>query len=307
MITPEVPLDPAEGIRQRARSCIARTGLTQREFAERIGLDPPKLSKALSGTRRFTTEELVRVATVAGVTVNWLLAGSDFAPGAVVVPAASSLPRRVRETPDQGRKRQEIVRAAWRLFAAQGFHYTRLSEIARECGVSASILSYYFSSKRELFEECLRYCVKLAFDRQVAELDHIDDPREQLQRLVDLQLPLGNDMRHEWSIWLQAWHAVSVGVGSQTNYARAYRRWFRMVHDVILEGQQAGYFIPAPADDLATQLTGLFDGLGIKVLVGALEPEAMRTHMRWFIDRVIIAAPSTGTNAAPQPDPPPLG
>src|SRR5699024_5724166 len=150
------------------RTCIADSGLAQREFARRIELDETKLSKALRGTRRFSSAELVRIATVGGVTVNWLVSGSDSASGPAAVPAAAILPRRVRETPDQVRRRQEIVEAAWLLFASRGLHGVRIAEIAAQAGVSTPAVYYYFESKRELFEETLRYSVKLAFDRQVA-------------------------------------------------------------------------------------------------------------------------------------------
>src|SRR5699024_1305401 len=126
----------AEALRERVRTCIADSGLAQREFARRIELDETKLSKALRGTRRFSSAELVRIATVGGVTVNWLVSGSDSASGPAAVPAAAILPRRVRETPDQVRRRQEIVEAAWLLFASRGLHGVRIAEIAAQAGVS---------------------------------------------------------------------------------------------------------------------------------------------------------------------------
>lgn len=294
--------DATEAIRERVRSCVARSTETQREFASRVGLDPPKLSRSLRGTRQFSTPELLRIATVCGVTVNWLLTGSDFAPGAVAVPAPSALPWPVREDAARGEKRHEIVTVAWELFADRGFHATQMSEIARTCAVSPSILHYYFAGKRELFEECLRYSVKLAFDRQVAGLDDLQDPRARLVTLFDLQLPLTPGMRREWSIWLQSWTAVAVGAGSSGNSSTAYRRWFRAVRDVVVEGQQAGVFVDEPAEDLATDLTALFDGLGIKVLVGTLTPEAMRERMHRHLERAVLAG-STSGEGGPAPGP----
>ena len=289
--------DVAEAVRSRVRSCIAGSGLAQREFARRIELDETKLSKALRGTRRFSPPELFRIATVGGVTVNWLISGSDTASGLAAVPRASSLPRKVRETPEQVRKRQEIVEAGWRLFASRGLHQVRISEIAAECEVSTSAVYYYFASKRELFEEALRYSVKLAFDRQVASLYLADGPAERLKHLIGLQLPADGAGSSEWSIWLQAWSEVAVGAGSQDNQAHAYRRWYRTVFDVLREGQEAGVFVDDPLEDVTTQLTSLIDGLGIKVLVGTISAEDMRAHVHTFIDRVI----AVGNDSAADP------
>ena len=64
-------------INDRVRSLIDRLGLTQREFAERVGLDNSKMSKSFAGVRRFSSLDAARIAEVGGVTVDWLLTGAD--------------------------------------------------------------------------------------------------------------------------------------------------------------------------------------------------------------------------------------
>src|SRR4051812_29200077 len=62
---------------ERVRDLIAASGLTQRVYAERIGLDNTKLSKSLTGGRRFTSLELARIASLSHVTVDWLITGAE--------------------------------------------------------------------------------------------------------------------------------------------------------------------------------------------------------------------------------------
>ncbi|WP_344052050.1 XRE family transcriptional regulator [Planotetraspora silvatica] len=62
------------------RRLIADSGITQAEFAARAGLDSPKMSKSLSGIRRFTSLDLARIADVGGVSVDWLLGGDSTVP-----------------------------------------------------------------------------------------------------------------------------------------------------------------------------------------------------------------------------------
>ncbi|MEV6041258.1 XRE family transcriptional regulator [Nonomuraea sp. NPDC052116] len=66
-------------VAQRVRQLITRSGRSQGEFATSAGLDPSKMSKSLSGTRRFTSLDLARLAELGGVTVDWLL-GADETP-----------------------------------------------------------------------------------------------------------------------------------------------------------------------------------------------------------------------------------
>src|SRR5262245_12389669 len=58
---------------ERVRALIQESGLTQAAFAVKAGLDAPKLSKSLSGVRRFTSLDLAKIAEVGGTTVDWLL------------------------------------------------------------------------------------------------------------------------------------------------------------------------------------------------------------------------------------------
>jgi Zn-dependent peptidase ImmA (M78 family) len=79
----------AAELNERVRGVIARSGLTNAEFAKTIGIDPSKLSKSLSGLRRFTTFELAAIANQGQTTVDWLLAG--VAPDRALVAARAAV------------------------------------------------------------------------------------------------------------------------------------------------------------------------------------------------------------------------
>ncbi len=51
--------------------------MTQGAFAEKVGIEATKLSKSLSGTRRFSSLDLALLAEAGGVTVDWLLTGLE--------------------------------------------------------------------------------------------------------------------------------------------------------------------------------------------------------------------------------------
>jgi len=66
-----------QGIPGRVLSLIEDSGLSRRAFAGEIGLDDSKLSKSLSGTRRFSSLDLARIADRCKVTVDWLVTGEE--------------------------------------------------------------------------------------------------------------------------------------------------------------------------------------------------------------------------------------
>jgi Zn-dependent peptidase ImmA (M78 family)/transcriptional regulator with XRE-family HTH domain len=61
----------------RVRQIIDQHDSTQRAFAEQIQLDESKLTKSLTGRRRFSSSELARIAEIGGRTVEWLLSGVE--------------------------------------------------------------------------------------------------------------------------------------------------------------------------------------------------------------------------------------
>ncbi|SDP61977.1 protein of unknown function [Klenkia soli] len=63
----------ASVVTERVRHVIEESGLAHGEFAARAGLDSSKMSKSLSGTRRFTSLDLANIAEVGGVSVDYLL------------------------------------------------------------------------------------------------------------------------------------------------------------------------------------------------------------------------------------------
>lgn len=66
-----------ETVTDRVRSVMLRASVKQAVFAEKIGLSPDKLSKSLSGVRRFTSLDLARIAEFGNTTVDWLLTGRE--------------------------------------------------------------------------------------------------------------------------------------------------------------------------------------------------------------------------------------
>src|SRR5690349_24283302 len=81
-------------------------------------------------------------------------------------------------------KRRVILDAAVRVFARQGFHICRVSDIADEAGVAYGLVYHYFSSREEILDTLFldRWDVMLS---AIAETDASErSPREKLRRMA---------------------------------------------------------------------------------------------------------------------------
>ncbi|MEN8655990.1 XRE family transcriptional regulator [Streptomyces sp. 21So2-11] len=64
-----------ESVSDRVRRVMEAASVSQAVFAERVRLTPDKLSKSLTGVRRFTSLDLALIAEAGSTTVDWLLTG----------------------------------------------------------------------------------------------------------------------------------------------------------------------------------------------------------------------------------------
>lgn len=270
----------------RAKEALRNSELSQRHVAASMGIDETKMSKSLSGRRRFGTEELLALATATGVTVRWLL-GDESQVSATPLRFQPGSDRALGSFPDSSPRRL-IVETAWDLFARHGYETVRIADIAEAAGISNASIHYYFDGKSDLFDATLDYSVKLAFDRQIAWLDEIPSPHRRLERLLELQSPIGRTARSEWSIWLQTWARLGLEDPYTSDYPAHYERWSHTVASTIEAGQSDGLFRPGDSEAMADELTSLLDGLGVKVLTGIMDVATFRRRLSSYLKRTII-------------------
>jgi AcrR family transcriptional regulator len=74
---------------------------------------------------------------------------------------------------EKNQKRTDILSSARALFKENGFHNTRMDDIAQNAGVGKGTLYEYFKNKQEIFDETCVECVKSIFER-VEEISVMD-------------------------------------------------------------------------------------------------------------------------------------
>jgi AcrR family transcriptional regulator len=82
-------------------------------------------------------------------------------------------------------KRRLILDAAITVFARQGFHHCRVSDVADEAGVAYGLVYHYFDSKEEMLNELFLERWQVMLDA-IVEIDGHDElaPREKLHRVA---------------------------------------------------------------------------------------------------------------------------
>jgi AcrR family transcriptional regulator len=137
-------------------------------------------------------------------------------------------------------KRRQILDAAIRVFARQGFHSTRVSDIADEAGVAYGLVYHYFSSKDEVLNELFieRWSLLLA---AIEETDKTGaSPREKLAAVATF---IFDSYRHDPELMKVIIVEVTRAANSfgQT-HLEEIRRAYESIAKIVEEGQGSGAF-----------------------------------------------------------------
>lgn len=140
-------------------------------------------------------------------------------------------------TPD---RRRQILDAAVRVFARQGFHSTRVADIADEAGVAYGLVYHYFSSKEEVLGELftVRWSLLLA---AIEEADQGQaTPREKLAAVASF---IVDSYQRDPELMKVIIVEVTRAANSfgRTHLAEI-RKAYESIAQIVEKGQRAGAF-----------------------------------------------------------------
>ena len=137
-------------------------------------------------------------------------------------------------------KRRVILDAAIRVFAREGFHGCRVSDVADEAGVAYGLVYHYFGSKEEMLDTLFAERWQLLLDAIVAIDAGEEPPREKLYRVASFII---DSYRHEPDL-------MKVIIVEVTRAANSFGRAhlgviddaYALIAGIVEAGREEGYF-----------------------------------------------------------------
>ena len=160
-------------------------------------------------------------------------------------------------------KRRIILDAAVRVFARQGFHTCRVSDIADEAGVAYGLVYHYFQSKDEVLDTLFAE----RWELMLAAIDEIDArPMSAREKLSAIASFIVESYRHEPELMkviiVEVTRAANTfGQTHLTEIRKAYQR----LADIVEAAQADGSFRPGVSPEFAAMA---FYGAIEQVLTG---------------------------------------
>jgi TetR/AcrR family transcriptional regulator, cholesterol catabolism regulator len=140
-----------------------------------------------------------------------------------------------RETNDP---RQEILRAAARLFQQQGYDATSMNDIAAALKLSKGGLYHHFQSKDEILFNLMSHAMDITEARVLNPAKAVADPEERLRTLIRLHIGVVLSERdREITVMLHENHPLSPALRKRINARK--KDYIHFVENLVAEVQRA--------------------------------------------------------------------
>ncbi len=136
--------------------------------------------------------------------------------------------------------RQKLLTSAAKLFAQKGYKATSVRNIANDCGVNISMISYHFNSKEGLY--------KATIEAQLSEIESAINsirenslpPIERLKQYVnDVKNIITNNANFVSLIMMEFNNPSDIGTEITQEY---FNQFYTFISDTIIEGINRGDF-----------------------------------------------------------------
>lgn len=148
-----------------------------------------------------------------------------------------------KESRSYSRNRENVLRAAARLFTSQGYEKSTLREIADAVSLSKSGLYHYFPSKQDILAEIAQHAVKaLTSDLEDALFRHGGNPEHLLEAIT---LGRMHVIAHERDFLTVFWREqAAMDAGLRDQLRTQMRAYLARVQQVLDDGQSMGVINP---------------------------------------------------------------
>jgi len=180
--------------------------------------------------------------------------------------------------------REKILATATRLFSAQGYANTSLSQVAKEAQVSKALIFWHFENKEKLFRTALQRTLEPYFINVVDDLEGLSAV-DQIKRLIDEYYAFVSKNIYSVKFFLslilrEEKHPDDV-IGHMNELQQVYRN---LLADILDSGRQKGVFRAKidPRMDAALIMTALH-GILVQGFMGHAapeNPEALLQHLK---------------------------
>ncbi|MCF8104647.1 MAG: TetR family transcriptional regulator [Desulfohalobiaceae bacterium] len=139
-------------------------------------------------------------------------------------------------------KYQQILQAAIKIFARQGYYKSTVSQVAREAGVADGTIYLYFKNKDDILDHFFSYKTREVFSCFQQEVRRADNALDKLRNLIRrhlLEFENDRDMAVVYQVETRMRRRLS-----DIKIKEMSDMYFDLVSSIVRQGQQEGVIRP---------------------------------------------------------------
>ncbi len=187
---------------------------------------------------------------------------------------------------DHEQRKVSILRAAFRLFAENGYQNTSLSQLAEVCRISRPTLYLYFRDKEEIFTYAVKYYTDKMFSSYKNALNHTGSMLAQIQRFTS-------------DIVLRCWYSrdfiTSLGdfvvqkrrddLNFPTEIRRRTVKLDHLIRRMLRQGIKNGEIRPVPVEETALNIMDLVQAYMFRLaILNMVDPKNTLQVLEAFLE-----------------------
>ncbi len=166
-------------------------------------------------------------------------------------------------------KKNEIMLAAMRVFAAKGAAKAKMTDIATEAGIGKGTIYEYFHGKEDIFAAAFNYHFQTIEDATRATIISSKDPVTKLNLLVQHSLRIflsdsGEFAEIMMDFWAEGIRNKDSKILNIIDLNQIYINYRKYISDILAEGIQSGIFRVLDTNAMSSALIAALDGLSLQ-------------------------------------------
>ena len=158
-------------------------------------------------------------------------------------------------------RREEILKAAEKIFAQNGFYNSTVAEIAKESEFAIGTLYQFFTNKEELYYTMMIEKFDLLYEMLQSEVSKHSRCLDKLGCVVEVVLSFIEQHVDFFKIFTWELNVLNSNMNNQLKdqLIRKHFAYIKLISDIITEGIREGLLKEGHADDLSTALVGMMN------------------------------------------------
>ena len=209
-----------------------------------------------------------------------------------ILDPSSAMPKIV----DKAAKRDDILKAALKVFARKGYNYTKMIDIAREADIGKGTIYEYFRSKEDIlltaYNQYVQRSRRVVDDILAGSVSPLEKIRQIILQTISIYAQDPSVMRVFFDFWIESTHNDSV---TDMDFKKLYADYRSLAKRLLDEAQAAGQIRRDIGKHVSSILIAVVEGTFLQWII---DPEAfdLSEMAEDIVDTLIrgLAAPNGG-------------